>query len=71
MLRITQCPSCGSDEIRRVRRKWTGEFEGRRYTVPYLVFHECPACGEKVYDRQAMRKIEAHSPAFTKAPAAK
>ena len=29
-------------------------------------FHECPACGEKVYDREAMRKIEAHYPAFSK-----
>ena len=29
-----------------------------------LEFHECPACGEKVFDREAMRKIQTHSPAF-------
>jgi len=69
MLDITTCPSCGSGRIRRVRRKWTGEYRGVRYTVPALEYHECPDCGERVYDRQAMRKIEAHSPAFTRPPA--
>jgi hypothetical protein len=28
-------------------------------------YYECPACGEQVYDRDAMRKIESYSPAFT------
>jgi len=37
------------------------------YKVPALEYHECPACGEKIYDRKALKKIEAHSPAFTKA----
>lgn len=32
--------------------------------VPNLEHYECADCGEKVYDRQSMRKIEAHSPAF-------
>lgn len=64
MLRISRCPSCGSEEIQRVRRDWVGKFRGRAYTVPELEFYECPACGEKVYDRQAMRRIEACSPAF-------
>ena len=65
-LRIGVCPACGSDKIRRVRRDWRGEFQGRRYVVPSLSFYECPACGEKVYEPQAMQKIEAHSPAFSK-----
>jgi YgiT-type zinc finger domain-containing protein len=69
MLNITMCPSCGSKSIRKVRRAWRGEFRGQRYSVPGLEFHECPDCGEKVYDREAMRKIEAHSPAFQKARA--
>lgn len=67
MLTITVCPSCGSKKIKRVRREWTGEYEGQSYTVPRLEFHECPDCGEKVYDREAMRQIESHSPAFLKA----
>ena len=64
MLKITMCPSCGSDKIRKVRRNWTGTFKGKTYRVPDLQYDECPECGERVYDRDAMREIEAHSPAF-------
>jgi YgiT-type zinc finger domain-containing protein len=64
MLRIQACPSCGSGRIRPVRRNWSGEFRGRRYTVPQLRFFECPACGEKVFEPEAMRRIESKSPAF-------
>jgi YgiT-type zinc finger domain-containing protein len=63
---ITICPNCGSDRIQKVRRSWTEQFQGQTYTVPMLEFHECPNCGEKVYDRQAMRQIESCSPAFAK-----
>jgi YgiT-type zinc finger domain-containing protein len=66
MLRITICPSCGSDRINLVCRDWTGKFRGQSYTVPELEFYECPDCGEKVYDQQAMRRIEARSPAFVR-----
>jgi hypothetical protein len=65
-LRITICPSRGSTRIRKVRRNWSGKFQGRSYTVRSLEFYECPGCAERVYDRQAMRKIEDHSPAFGK-----
>jgi YgiT-type zinc finger domain-containing protein len=61
---ITFCPTCGSAKIRKVRRKWTGTYRNQAYTVPALQFYECPDCGEEVYDRLAMRNIEAHSPAF-------
>ncbi|MBI4527145.1 MAG: YgiT-type zinc finger protein [Deltaproteobacteria bacterium] len=64
MLKITRCPSCGSGKIKTVRRNWIGSFKGKRYTVPCLRYYECPDCGEKVYDRDAMREIEGHSPAF-------
>jgi YgiT-type zinc finger domain-containing protein len=63
---ITHCPTCGSREIRKVRRDFAAEFRGQPYTVPDLEFFECPACGEKVFDREAMRRIEACSPAFAK-----
>ena len=62
---LKQCPSCGSAKIKKVRRNWTAGFHRKRYTVPNLEFHECANCGEKVYDPQAMRRIEAASPAFT------
>jgi len=64
MVNITVCPSCGSKRIKKVRRDWTGEFQGQTYIVPGLEFHECPQCGERVYDRDAMRRIESQSPAF-------
>lgn len=66
-LNITTCPSCGSKRIKRVRRDVTRNFKGKEYTVPNLEYYECPDCGEKVYDREAMRQIEAHSPAFKRA----
>jgi YgiT-type zinc finger domain-containing protein len=69
MLRIAICPTCGSNKIEKVRRNWSGNFQGRSYTVPSLEFYECPMCGERVYDRQAMRKVEEHSPVFAKARA--
>jgi YgiT-type zinc finger domain-containing protein len=65
MKTITKCPSCGSVKIRKVRRTWSGEHKGQRYTVENLEFYECPDCKEQVYDPEAMRAIEAKSPAFT------
>jgi hypothetical protein len=47
-LKIMICPTCGSEKIKKVRRNLMGISD----------------CGEKVYDREAMRKIEAASPAF-------
>lgn len=67
MLKITTCPSCGSGKIKKVRRNWTGSTKGKKYTVPNLQYYECPDCGEKIYDREAMREIEARSPAFERA----
>lgn len=60
MLDIPICPTCGSKRIRKVRRTW----KGKRYAVPDLEFYECPACGEKLYGPEAMRQIEAYSPAY-------
>jgi len=67
MIKIATCPSCGSDKIKRIRRDLTREFRGQTYTVPDVEFHECRACGEKVFDREAMQRIEAHSPVFARA----
>jgi predicted RNA-binding Zn-ribbon protein involved in translation (DUF1610 family) len=66
MKKITKCPSCGSVKIKRMRREWSGEYKGQCYTVESLEFHECPDCKERVYDPEAMRAIEANSPAFAK-----
>jgi YgiT-type zinc finger domain-containing protein len=63
---ILICPSCGRNRINKVRRNWQGKYQGQKYTVEKLEFHECPDCDEKVYNREAMRAIEAKSPVFAK-----
>ena len=69
-LQIKTCPTCGSSKIRRVVRNITRKYKGQTYTVPKVSYYDCPNCGEKVYDREAMRRIESHSPAFgTASPA--
>jgi YgiT-type zinc finger domain-containing protein len=68
-MNITNCPSCGSAKIKKVRRKWSGDYQGQRYVVEHLEFYECPDCDERVYDPEAMRAIEAKSPAFARSVA--
>ena len=68
--KITNCPTCGSEKIRRAKRNLRRSHRGQTYVVPDLQFLECRACGERVYDREAMRKIEAYSPAYAKRHAA-
>jgi YgiT-type zinc finger domain-containing protein len=66
MIDIKICPSCGSRKIEKVRRRWMGEYKGCAYSVDRLEFHECPDCHEQVFDPEAMRAIEAASPAYAK-----
>ncbi len=61
---ITRCPTCGSDQIKKVCRDWTGSAKGQTYVVPALTFSECPVCGERVFDREALVRIQVASPAF-------
>ncbi|MGA2500214.1 MAG: YgiT-type zinc finger protein [Tepidisphaeraceae bacterium] len=62
MLDIRICPTCGSKRIRVVCRSVTRNFKGRSYEVPDVQFHECPDCGEKLYGREAMQKLESYRP---------
>lgn len=66
-LKIKTCPTCGSDRIKWLVRDITRKHKGQSYVVPAVGFYDCPDCGEKVYDREAMQKIEVHSPAYRKA----
>ena len=63
---IKVCSTCGCEKIKKVRRNRLGKFQGQSYSVPSLEYHECPECGEKVYGREAMRRIEEESPAFSR-----
>ncbi|MBC8449405.1 MAG: type II toxin-antitoxin system MqsA family antitoxin [Chloroflexi bacterium] len=67
-LNITRCPTCGSDQIKKVCRDWTGAAKGQTYVVPALTFYECPVCGERVFEREALVRIQASSPAFAQQP---
>jgi YgiT-type zinc finger domain-containing protein len=64
MIDTRVCPTCGHETLKRIRRDWKGSFKGEPYEVPDLEYLECSRCGEKIYDRAAMRKIERCSPAF-------
>lgn len=64
---VSACPSCGSTTIRTVKGDWSGSYQGKPYVVKELRYFQCPRCGEKVYDPRAMRRIQAVSPAFSKA----
>jgi YgiT-type zinc finger domain-containing protein len=61
MMKLKSCPTCGSENIKRVRRNLTGTVRGQKYIVPKLEFFECPDCNEHMYDREAMKKIQAYS----------
>jgi YgiT-type zinc finger domain-containing protein len=64
---IIHCPSCGSGKIKKIRGPVSHTFEGVAYTVRGVTYHECPDCGERVYDAEAVNKIQAASPAFSAA----
>lgn len=66
---IKTCPTCGSDKIQWVVKDVIRKYKGKNYIVPAVEFYECSNCGEKVYDRAAIQKIEAHSPAYRHEPA--
>ncbi len=63
-LKLTNCPTCGSEKIKQIRRNFQDAVHGQSYVVPNLEFHECPDCDEQVFDQAAMRKIESYSPTF-------
>jgi len=65
-MRLNVCPTCGARALKRVQRTVRRTHRGRAYVVPDLEFYECAKCRERVYDREALRRIEACSPAFRK-----
>ena len=62
-LEITVCPVCGHN-INKIKEDWVGEYKNQKYTAPNLECYLCSNCDERVYPCEAMRKIEASSPAF-------
>lgn len=65
-LTITACPTCQSPNIEKIAGPWSGSYEGGSYEVKNLEYFACPDCGEKVYPPEAMRRIQACSPAYSR-----
>lgn len=61
---IKICPTCGSNKIKRMNKDWIGTYKEKAYNVPSLQYFECPNCGEKIYDKEAMLRIQEKSPAM-------
>jgi ribosomal protein L37AE/L43A len=59
---IKICPTCARSHVRRVKRDVECNFRGLVFKARAIEFHECPDCGEKLYDREAMRKMESFRP---------
>ena len=66
---ISNCPSCGSSAIRKIKGKWSDTYRGKTFTVTALEYFECPNCQEKIYPPHAMRRIQESSPAYSKSRA--
>jgi len=64
LMNIKICPTCGSNKVKHLQKDWVGKYKGTTYSVPSLNFFECPECGEKIYDKEAMLQIEEKSPAL-------
>lgn len=62
MIKIEECPTCGSAKIRLVRRNLVRERDGNRYVVPRVEFYHCPDCDEKVYPPESVRRIQGNFP---------
>lgn len=64
--RLKACPTCGSKRITHVKRNLVRTYRGRHYVVPDLEFSECLNCNERLFDRDASRRIDECSPAFAR-----
>jgi len=63
-MNIRTGPSCSSKKIKKIRGNLTREFDGQKYSASNVEYYECPDCGERIYGREAVRKIQAIWPAF-------
>lgn len=56
------CLTCGSRKIRVVHSDYPTTVRGRRVVIPELERQECPNCGEILFDRSAMKRIQSFWP---------
>jgi YgiT-type zinc finger domain-containing protein len=53
-----KCPTCGSKRIKLVNTDYSLETQSKVFVVPKLERYECPACGEILFDYDAMKRLE-------------
>lgn len=53
------CPLCGSERIKLVRNTYRLRVGDIEVVVPKLERYECRECGEKLFDYEATKRIEA------------
>jgi len=71
MSTLNHCPNCGSKRFKKVRKDLRELYNGQPYVVRGLEFQECSDCGERMFSPEAMQRIEAVSPAYSKRHRAK
>jgi YgiT-type zinc finger domain-containing protein len=64
-----ECPTCGSRRIRVIRSDYRTLVHGKQTLIRDLERQECPVCGEVLFDRSAMKKIESSRAIKKKQPA--
>ncbi|MGI8908603.1 MAG: YgiT-type zinc finger protein [Candidatus Sumerlaeaceae bacterium] len=63
---VRNCPTCNDPAMKLVIRDLRRSWKGISYVVPGLQFWECQKCGEVIFSPEAVRQIEAVSPAYQK-----
>jgi YgiT-type zinc finger domain-containing protein len=63
MIEITICPVCAG-KVKKIKEDWVGKVNGQTYIVPDLEYYICAECGERIYPREALKKIELFSPVY-------
>jgi YgiT-type zinc finger domain-containing protein len=53
---------CGGKRIKKVRRAFEHMFHGEQVKVRNVECYECPDCGERIYDPDAVDKVLSASP---------
>ncbi|MBI4041636.1 MAG: YgiT-type zinc finger protein [Deltaproteobacteria bacterium] len=57
-IKLTQCPMCGSSEIREIVEDRVYEKLGKKVVVPDVPREKCFSCGEQFFDQDSFEVIE-------------
>jgi YgiT-type zinc finger domain-containing protein len=57
-LELSECPICGSENVREVVEDVFFSVRGRQRKVPAVGHYRCFNCGERIFDLEASEKID-------------